>query len=419
MDELSKPNLAALDADRISGYRWYWDAYSGNQWLDRPSRREQPVVVNYLSVFANKIAAYLMSPPPSFSLGDAGAAQMWQQIYRHNNLAALDYAAALSASVLGDAAFRLGWDVDAHTVSVTAVDMGNFWVRTKPDDIRVVEWAAQRYWVEAGQPGNLPDTQQWGVQQATQTVGPRSEIIEEWTATEYRQWQDGRLVQQLTNPYGLIPYIVVANRRRPNAYWGESDLLPLLPLQTELNRAITTFAAVMKFGAAPVGVIEGADHTDQLQVGPGELWTLPPGAKAYLLEMMTAGGAQVFDTYLNELHRMLHDIAEVPRVSFGDVPGGVHSGVALQVQLQPMMQSTARRRLVWGDALARRVRMALAIAARMGGAAYDEAMAVEVIWPSLLPSDRDALVQHEVALVAANIHTLAEAKRNLGDAAVE
>jgi len=47
--------------------------------------------------------------------------------------------------------------------------------------------------------------------------------------------------------------------------------------------------------------------------------------------------------YIEALYRIMDDLAEMPRMSFGEA-GQARSGIALQVQLQPVVQKTNRKR---------------------------------------------------------------------------
>lgn len=392
----SKPNLSGprrpavdtLDGYRISNYQRYWQLYNGVQYPGLPNGRDKRMVVNYLAATAQKMAGYLMSPAPQFRFSDAGAAAQWASIAAANQLDSLDYEAALWAAVVGDAAFRLGWDVERGQVSVTACDVSQLWVRTRADDKRVLEWVAQRYYIQqdAAAPGNMPDPNplQLGGQQFAASSAS-VEVIEEWTAGEYRLWLGGALQQQKANPFGFIPYLIVPNNRKPGQYWGTSDFADLWPVAAEINTATSTFATIIEYSGAPVVVVENVASTDNLKVGPGQLWDLPEQSKAYLLEMMSAGGAQLYVNYLERLITMFRDLSAMPPVTWGDVEhaGQPHSGAALTLQLNPLVQAVARRRLLWEDAFRARCLMAFAIAARMSGTPDFADVGVEVVWPNL------------------------------------
>ena len=168
------------------------------------------------------------------------------------------------------------------------------------------------------------------------------------------------------NPYGRIPYICFPNLRVPGEFWGESDLVDLLRLQRELNTRLSIFSRILEVAGNPVAVVTGADaeDTDSLRLGPNQLWTLPEGAKAEVLDLLKAGGANAHLQYIDLIYRTMHDISEMPRTSFGDSSGQstARSGVALEIELQPLLHKLARKRAILSRALERRAQLMLAIA---------------------------------------------------------
>jgi hypothetical protein len=155
-------------------------------------------------------------------------------------------------------------------------------------------------------------------------------------------------------------------------------------------------------------------------VGPGRLWELPKDAKAYLLDLLSGGGVGLHIEYINLLYRVLHDLAEMPRTAFGDSSGTGKSGVALENELQPMLQKVARKKAIWTVALEERSRMILRLHALHGDEAAGRVLAGEgfslrVVWPPILPSDRSELVVQEKALVEAGIHSRRRAMDMLGE----
>jgi len=52
--------LAAKDLDRLKGYRDNLEFYRGVQWLGRGGRRERRLTFNYVKVFIDKLASYLV-----------------------------------------------------------------------------------------------------------------------------------------------------------------------------------------------------------------------------------------------------------------------------------------------------------------------------------------------------------------------
>lgn len=390
-----RPPVDNLDAYRISNYQRWWQLYTGIQFPGVPDGRNKRIVANYLAAAANKMAGYVMSPAPTYTIADPGAQQLWDDTVEVNRLASLDYQAALWASVAGDAIYRLGWSVEQQRVTITLADPSQFWARTKADDRRVVEWVAQRYFIQQSynnEPGNIPDPMpmQIGGAQYNSYGAANVEIVEEWTADTYRLWQAGKLVQDKPNPFGFIPYVIVPNSPRPGQFWGESDFVDLWPLAAEINLSTSVFATVVEYSGAPVVVVDGGSDTKNLRVGPGQLWDLPANSKAYLLEMMRQGGATVYIDYIDKLMAMFRDLSGLPPVVWGDVEQGgamPRSGAALAIGLNPLLQAIARRRLFWEDGFIQRCRAAWAIAAKMAGGPDYAYTDITLTWADLLTQD--------------------------------
>jgi Phage portal protein, SPP1 Gp6-like len=387
-----RPPVDAIDSYRISNYQRYWQLYLGVQFPGTPNGRDKRIVLNFLAAAAQKMAGYVMSPAPDYVIGEAGAEASWADTVEANRLATLDYHAALWAAVVGDAAYRLGWDADRGRVSITSADPSQLWARTKADDKRVIEWVAQRYFLQTSynnEPGNIPDPMplSLGGAQYNSYGAANTEVIEEWTADLYRLWMAGKLEQEKPNPYGFIPYIIVPNSPKPGQYWGTSDFADLWPLALEMNLATSTFATIVEYSGAPVVVVEAA-NTDNLRVGPGQMWDLPAASKAYLLDMMNGGGTKTYLDYLNHLSTVFRELAALPSVAWGDVEAGTginaRSGAALALQLNPLLQAVARRRLIWEDAFIDRCRMAWAVEARMTGAPDYKDVDISLTWSDLL-----------------------------------
>jgi hypothetical protein len=423
-------------ATRLARYARYRAYYEGDQWEGPPAPGERRLTFNYARVFCNKAAAYLMGKPPgwdatprpgdpSTSSGQAlGGGRMVEDylagVAEANYLAAVDLDTVLTATILGDGAWTVRWDAAAGAPRVTAVDPAGLDCRARPDDPFTLTWLRQRYWLA---PADLPPDQAAVLaraEAATPAGDPLAplEAEEVWTPQAWSLTVAGVRVAGGPHPYGQIPYILFPNLRLPGEFWGESDLADLLRLQRELNSRLSIFSRILEVAGNPVAVVSGADAaaTESLRLGPNQLWTLPEGEKAEVLQLLEAGGAEAHLRYVDLIYRAMHDISEMPRTSFGDSSGGgstARSGVALEIELQPLLHKLARKRAILAIALTRRADLILRMA-RLHGVALPP-VRLRVSWPPVLPQDRAALVQQEVALVAAGIHPPTAAMAALDD----
>ena len=81
--------------------------------------------------------------------------------------------------------------------------------------------------------------------------------------------------------------------------------------------------------------------------GNSFVWDLPKDADVSLLEWR--GSLPALQEHLDRVLRALYEVAETPRTSFGD-SGRLLSGVALETELQPLVQRTLRKRVAWSAA---------------------------------------------------------------------
>ena len=409
--------ISAVDSQRLAAYRTYLDFYNGWQWEGLPAPNEKRLTLNYARIFIHKAASYLMGKGVTFAVeppdgtGEAGleiaqqAESLLQASYERNSLSLLDLDTAVDSAVLGDGAFRITWDAATDASSISAVDPATLVCIRQPDDYRQLLMVAQTY----------PGVADYGVE------GRPSSVTEVWTSDTLEIRRDGNLEQSLPNPYGFIPYVIFPNLRVPKEPWGQSDLVDIVGINRDLNSRMSILSHILEVSGNPIAVLENVTDSTGIKVGPGRLWELPKDARAYLLDLLSGGGVQLHIEYINLLYRAMHDLAEMPRTAFGDGEGTARSGVALEMELQPLLQKVARKRAIWTVALRERARMILRLyslhanAAAAAVTAHTGGYTIRVVWPPILPSDRTELVQQETALVVAQIHSRRRAMDLLGE----
>jgi len=235
-----------------------------------------------------------------------------------------------------------------------------------------------------------------------------------WTAREFELWADGARIEQRENPYGFIPFVLYPNLREPKQFWGVSDLPVIKEPVRELNRALTQLSMILELSGNPIAVLENVSDSTDIAVLPGAVWELPERARAYLLDLLQGGGVKLHADYVDLIYRALHDLGESPRTAFGENRAGL-SGIALNVELDPLLKKVARKRLIRSAAYRRRNEMALRIMEQYGQPSVSYApYRSRVVWGSVLPLDRGRLVDEERALVAAGIHSRRRAADELG-----
>jgi hypothetical protein len=405
--------IARMDSDRLRAYRENLDFYNGLQWPGRARRGERRLTVNYAKAFVEKVTSYLMSDL-NFSVEPEGdstegrdaarrAEEALYRVYDANNLGQLDFDTELDCAVLGDGCFKVTWDVEEGRVRVTAPDVQGLFAWWAGDDLSRVWRVASRYQLSAEEAAL-----RYGVNSAKK----QSTIVEVWTAEEFELWVDNAVVSHKKNPYGFIPFVIYPNLRQPKRFWGVSDLPPITEPSREINRALSQLSTILELSGNPIAVLENVEQATDIAVQPGAVWELPESARAYLLDLLQGGGVRLHVDYIDLLYRALHDLSESPRTSFGDNQKGL-SGVALEMELHPLMQKVKRKRLIRTAAYRRRNEMILRILEQKTGASYRPYRS-RVLWGPVLPQDRSRLVRNEQILVESGIHSRRRAMEELG-----
>lgn len=416
------------DATRWGQYDTYRSFYNGDQWSGKSRPDETRRTFNYSRTLVNKAASYLMSNPPRFQARRRGSRpnasdelpeiEQWlDQVAAFNRLPMLDMDTAIQAGTLGDAAYTIRWDAPARLPRIISVDPSGLSVAFRGDDLRTLLQVEQTYRAHVGElPAKIAAA--YYRHQSKATADEVCTVKETWTALTWAISVNGATMGGGPNVFGFIPYVVFPNIRIPGQFWGASDLVDVLDLQRELNARMSVLSAILEVSGNPIAVVEGVENTENLRTGPGELWKLPADAKAYLLDLLASGGVQLHIDFINLVYRTMHDVSEMPRTSFGDSSQqGAKSGVALEIELQPLLQKIARKRLTWTEGLKTRAAMCLDMADLFGvgpGLASSDLL-LDLIWPAVLPADRTELIKQESGLVAAQLRSHQGAMKALGE----
>ncbi len=409
-----RPDWQTREQERLQNYAAARDFYAGVQWIGRPQRGETRITINYARALIKKSASYTLPSPVTFTaithpdqagddvetiLGD-----YLQSVSAHE----LDVALVIEAATIGDAAVKITWDPQTMQPVIGQVDPATLaadWNPTNPAQIYAI---TQHYQLTGQAISDLIEIDTTG-------LNPRQlyPIKEVWSDTTWSIDVEGQLAKSGPNPYGWIPYVILANERPPRSLWGESDLIDLYDVCRELNARISTLSKIMVLSGAPIAVIENVDSSEGIAVGPGAKWELPEGAKAYLLDLLSGNGVSLHIDNLNNLIRAVHDISETPRTAFGD-SGRTLSGAALEVEIQPLVQKVRRKRTALERFYQTRNARILDLLERFGGQPIKGIRHTRPIWPQILPSDEDANVRNQAQLVAAQIRSKRSAAVALG-----
>jgi len=401
------------DIERLKGYKELLDFYHGQHWEGYPRRGEKRLTFNYAKVIIDKITSYLMSG--TTSAVDAAedsdeartraqrAERALYQVYEDNNLEQLDFETEIDCAILGDGCFKVIWDAETRSIKITAPDIQGIYAWWVGDDTSRVWRIASKYSLTSDETEILYQVK---------PKGKVANIVELWTAQDFELWLDNALVEKKPNPYGFIPFIIYPNLREPKKFWGISDLYQLMLPQRELNRAISQMSRILELSGNPIAVLENVEESEDIAVKPGAVWNIPEDAKAYLLDLLQGGGIRLHIDYINLLYRTLHDISESPRSAFGGTERDL-SGIALEIELQPLLQKVKRKRLIRAAAYNRRNRLILKLLEKYQNESFGDNH-LRVVWSTVLPRDMERLVASEQILIQNGIHSRRRAMDEVG-----
>jgi hypothetical protein len=412
-DNFTPSQLERLDSERIRSYREMLDFYNGCQWGRRSSHNEKQLTFNYTRAIIDKVTAYMMAGAhckveaidDSQEAKDKAlqAANALQQAYTENNLEQLDFDTETDCAILGDACYKVTWDTTTRSIRVTAPDISGIYAWWLGDDTSKIWRVASKYSLTNEEAELL---------YRIKPAGKTATIVELWTDNLFELWLDGNLLEKKANPYGFIPFVIFPNLREPKKFWGKSDIPQLMEPQCELNRAMSQLSRILELSGNPIAVLENVEESEDITVSPGAVWNIPEEAKAYLLDLLEGGGVNLHIEYIDLLYRTLHDLGESPRATFGSTSGNA-SGVALEIEMQPLLQKVWRKRLIRNSAYRERNNLILRLTAKYTGQDFGD-YRLQMVWSPVLPRDMAALVSNEQVLVQNGIHSRRTAMSEIG-----
>jgi hypothetical protein len=163
-------------------------------------------------------------------------------------------------------------------------------------------------------------------------------------------------------------------------------------------------------------VLENVEESRDIAVRPGAVWNIPEDARAYLLDLLQGGGVNLHINYIDLIYRTLHDLSESPRSAFGGMEKAM-SGVALEMELQPLLQKVRRKRIIRTAAYNRRNGMVLKLLEKFGGLELNgipDGGRLNVVWGPVLPRDMESRVNSEQVMVQTGIHSRRTAMGEIG-----
>ncbi len=413
INESIPAQLNRRDTDRMKRYGELLDFYRGQQWQGRERRRERRLTFNYARVMIDKVTSYLMAGinfavEPEHDTDEAidkaqrAEADLYR-VYADNDLEQLDLETEIDCAILGDACYKVIWDAREKRVRVTAPDVQGIYAWWSGDDTSRLWRVASRYRLSIEEAEFLYNTR---------PKGKAATVVELWTERDFELYLDDILLEQKPNPYGFIPFVIYPNLREPKKFWGVSDLVQIMETQQELNRAMSQLSHILELSGNPIAVLENVEQSEDIAIRPGAVWNIPEDAKAYLLDLLHGGGVNLHINYIDLIYRAMHDLSESPRSAFGGVEQDL-SGVALELELNPLLQKVRRKRTIRTIAYTRRNQLILRLLEKYQGEDFGDNR-LRVVWGPVLPQDIARKVNSEQILVQNGIHSRRTAMDEIG-----
>ena len=199
-NEAISAQLNRFDLDRLKSYKEMLDFYNGLQWEGRERCGERHLIFNYARVFVEKITSYLMAGisfavDPFEDTDEARdrarkAEAALYKVYGENQLEQLDLETEIDCAVLGDACYKVIWDSQKKTISITSPDIQGIYTWWQGDDTSMVRQVASKYSLNRDMVSDL-----YGIKVREKS----SKVIEVWTEREFELWIDGALVEKKPN----------------------------------------------------------------------------------------------------------------------------------------------------------------------------------------------------------------------------
>lgn len=275
-----------------------------------------------------------------------------------------------------------------------------------------------------------------------QGVGGKVIYAEHWTKDRYEIQVGGQvvtmrvgdveMVMSQPNPFGFVPVVYIPHPPRVGTYYGQGHVDDISGMVEELNRRVSDIGdfvdevshrlLVMRNVNAKVSEQKITARYSSINIGAGSAIATGKGEpEIYQITMDSAGTIQ--HEFVRLLLEMIDRSANLSAVAHGMDEGSQRSGVTLATRMWPLAAHAKDERTMWTTGLRDLHRMALRMvmyAQKMGGFAAkitEEHLALkpQIGWNSMLPLDRDALVNEMVQRFSMNLVSREQALRELHD----
>jgi hypothetical protein len=320
---------------RLNRYSLNWAMYLGHHWGYRREQGEMQISVNYYRAFIDYLARFTFgqgihfrSPAATEGIVPNRLERVWE-IDNQKTKVLLEMAqiGGITGDCFVKVAYEEAWEdavgrIHPGRVRILPLNSAFCFPEFHPHDRTRLLRFKQKY-------------RFWGTSlEGTRQVFTYTEILTDDIIEEYI---NDELIDSRPNPLGLIPVVHIPNIPVSGSPWGLSDAHDIISLNRSYNEISTDVADIINYHAAPITVITGAKASN-LEKGAKKVWGgLPKDAQVFNLEGGSAG-IQGSLQYLEMIKRSMHELMNIPESALGQSqPVSNTSGVALQIQFQPLM----------------------------------------------------------------------------------
>ncbi len=230
----------------------------------------------------------------------------------------------------------------------------------------------------------------WLGQPRERRDGARVGVVEVLSATDWRRYEDGRLIAAGGNSLGRIPLVHIQNIPLPFSYAGLGDVEPLIPLQDELNTRLSDRANRIALQSFKMYLGKGIEGFVEQPVAPGRMW-MTDNPDAEVLEFGGDAHCPSEESHIADLREAMDKASAVTPIAAGAIKnriGRLSSAAALRITLLALLSKTDRKRFTYGAGVQRICELALAWLDRAGWlASTPSERRVELHWQSALPEN--------------------------------
>lgn len=420
--------ISAEDSRRLTKYRQCWNFYEGFHWEEIGDTDKPQITENYCRAFVNKFVAFEFGKGFNIKLQpdlEEDVLPFLNFVWTDNDKDNLCSILGQTKSVTGEAWIQ---------VSYIPKVLDNGQLNPEFDD-PYEEYEKGRIRLLVVQPNIVfPEyessydkdklkriTIMYPVKKFPNNPNSTELIIyrQVWDKIKCEEYLGETLIAQYTNKYGVIPFFQIKNFELAGRTTGVSDLEDLIPLNTELNLKKSDVSEIIDYHSAPVTVVYGA-RIGQLEKGANKVWGgLPKDGKVENLSLDSDMSSS--NNYIGSIKQAMHEIGGVPEGALGkETSISNTSGVALQVQLMPLIERVGDKQKASKTGLAKVNKLILKIGVTEGfliipeGAKPRDFYHNEIIFEDNLPKDRLVEIQQIQLEMKCGICDREEAMKRLG-----